>query len=598
MSKFRSCRSAIVASAVLVGVALTIPAAAPDDRLVEAAKQGDLKSVQTLVSQKIDVNQTAADGTTALHWAAFRDDAEMTQLLLQAGANVNMGTRVGGITPLLLAAQNGSGSAVELLLTAGANADTVSPDGFTALMAASASGSVQAVKALLDHGAASDVKDPQRGQTALMFAAGENRAEVIKLLLAHGADPSATTAVVKLERPRVDEDGNPLPDANGEGGGRGRGDGKAGDAKGGDAKAGDAKAGDAKGGDAKAGEGRGGRGGGGGGQGGSARGASATVMGGMTALLVAARDGHQEAVQALVEGGANVNQVSESEKASPLVIAIANGHYELAKYLVEHGANPNLATIDGLAALYATVDAEWAQLGWAPNPITVQEKVSYLDLMKVLLQHGANPNAQLAKTLWFRPTSHNQEWVDKKGATPFWRAAASSDVQAMHLLVAAGADPNIASAEGVTPLMVAAGLGWGANSSRNAPDSWMAAVKYCLELGADVNAKDIYNYTALHGAAYRGDNEMVQYLVDKGAKLDVRSKKGQTVTDMANGPMVNAHLPTEHPDTIALLEKLGAPPPEVPVAGAPRENKRAGSSDESKGKRAPAAQAASSPGEK
>ncbi len=392
---------------------------------------------------------------------------------------------------------------------------------------------VQEVKALLDRGADPNALESAHGQTALMFAAAENRVSVIELLLAHGADPKIETAVVKLERPRVDEDGNPLPASTArpnEGAARARPQG----------------------------------------QGGQARGASATVMGGMTALLFAARDGHLDAVRALLKGGAPVNQVSGGEKTSPLVIAICNGHYDVAKYLLDHGADPNLATIDGLAALYATEDTEYAQVGWAPNPITTEEKINHLDLMKALLDHGADPNARLAKTLWFRPTSHNQEWIDKKGATAFWRAAESSDVAAMKLLVAHGADPKIASEEGVTPLMVAAGLGWGANASRNVPGAWVETVQYCLELGADVNAHDIYNYTALHGAAYRGDNEVVKLLVAHGAKLDVRSKKGQTVTDMANGPMVNAHLPMEHPDTIALLEKLGAPAPEVPVAGAPK----------------------------
>src|ERR1700716_2974327 len=132
----------------------------------------------------------------------------------------------------------------------------------------------------------------------------------------------------------------------------------------------------------------------------------------------------------------------------------------------------------------------------------------------------------------------------------------ATDVAAMKVLLAGGADPTLASAEGVTPLMVAAGLGWGANASRTAPGGWATAVQYLLEIGADVNARDIYNYTALHGAAYRGDNEMVKFLVEKGARLDVRSKRGQTVTDMANGPLVNAHLPMEHPDTVALLQKL------------------------------------------
>jgi uncharacterized protein len=416
-----------------------------------------------------------------------------------------------------------------------AQKDAALVNGTTPLMLAAAGGDTALVKSLLEKGADPNAKELAHAQTALMFAAAENRSEVIRLLIARGADPEIQTNVVKLERPRVDEDGNPLPAANANGGGsRAQGGGRPQ------------------------------------GMGGQARGNSATVMGGMTALLFAARDGHMEAVRTLLEAGAHVNQVSGGEHSSPLVIAICNGHYDVAQYLLDHGADPNLATIDGLAALYATEDTEYAQVGWAPNPITTEEKTSYLALMKSLLEHGANPNARLIKGLWFRPTSHNQEWVDKKGATAFWRAAQSSDVAAMKLLVSKGADPSIASEEGVTPLMAAAGLGWGANASRNVPGAWLDAVKYCLELGADVNAKDIYNYTALHGAAYRGDNEMVKLLVEKGARLDVRSKRGQTVTDMANGPMVNAHLPMEHPETIALLEKLGAPAPETPVAGAPK----------------------------
>ncbi len=476
------------------------------------------------------------DGTTPLQRAVLRNDPQAVQALIKGGADVQAASRVGGITAIAVAAESGNAAILDALLKAGANANSAATNGATPLMAAAASGSVDAVKTLLDHGANPNAKELARGQTALMFAASENRASVIGLLVARGADANSTTNVLKLERPRVDEDGNPLPAVNA-GGGRGARDAAVTRPQG---------------------------------AGGQARGASATVTGGMTALLIAARDGHQEAVRALLEAGASLNQASASEQSSPLVIAICNGHYEVAKFLLDHGADPNLATIDGLAALYATEDTEYAQVGWAPNPITAQEKVNHLELMKALLDHGANPNAKLTKALWFRPTSHNQEWIDKKGATPFWRAAQSSDVAAMKLLVSKGADPNLASEEGVTPLMVAAGLGWGANASRNVPGAWLDAVKYCLELGADINAKDIYGYTALHGAAYRGDNEMVAFLVGKGAHLDVRSKRGQTVTDMANGPMVNAHLPMEHPDTIALLEKLGAPPPEVPVAGAPK----------------------------
>ena len=430
------------------------------------------------------------------------------------------------VTPLEIAAANCDTPTVATLIQAGAAVNHAAKNGATPLMVAAECGSAAVVKPLLDAGADVNATEAVRSQTALMFAAASGNAAVVRLLAARGADLSAATNVVKLERPRFDEDGNPIAPA-------------AAPAKTDGTRRRNATLG------------------------GFARVTSATVSGGMTALLIAARDGHLDAVKALVESGAAVNQVSGGEHASPLVIAICNGHYDVAAYLLDHGADPRLTTIDGLTALYAAIDTEWAQVGWAPNPITSEEKVSYLELMKCLLAHGADPNARLTNNLWFRPTSHNQEWVDKKGVTAFWRAAQSSDVAAMKMLVSGGADPRIATLEGVTPLMVAAGLGWGANATRNVPDSWSAAVKFCLELGLDVNARDTYGYTALHGAAYRGDSELVRLLVTSGAKLDPRSKRGQSVTDMANGPVVNAHLPMEHPDTVALLVSLGAPQPGV-----------------------------------
>jgi ankyrin repeat protein len=470
----------------------------------------------------------ALQAQTPLHEALSRDDLAAVKQLLKTGANPNSAGRANGVTPLSLAAITGDAELVEALLKAGAEANAPLTDGTTPLMIAASSGSVPAVRALLEHGAAVNARE-SHGETALMFAAASNRAAAVRFLIEQGADSTLTTNVTKFSRAAFDEDGSPIVAGAGRGGG-GRGA-----------------------------------------AGGRARGTTATVSGGMTALLLAARNGHQEAVRALVEAGANVNEVSAGDQSSPLVIAICNGHYDTAAYFLDHDADPNLATIDGLAALYATEDTEYAQVGWAPNPITAQEHTNYLDLLKLLLAHHANPKAQLIKALWFRPTSHQEEWIDKKGATPFWRAALATDLAAMKILIQGGADPKIASAEGDTPLMVAAGLGWAANASRTVPDGWLPSVRYLVEeLHADVNAQDRYSYTALHGAAYRGDNDVVSYLVSKGAKLGIRSKKGQTVTDMANGPMVNAHLPMEHPDTIALLEKLGAPGPEVPEAAAPR----------------------------
>jgi uncharacterized protein len=504
----------------------------------------------------------SGDGLTPLHKAVSDDDIAAVKHLLASGADARAATTLGHVTPLALAAINGDAAIILALLNAGAAVDAANADGDTPLMLAAASGNTDAIKVLLDHAAAGAInaKEPVRGETPLMFAAGRNRAEAVKLLIARGADPAATSTVVKLERPAFDEDGNPVSVA-----GRGSATGASGGGAGRGGRGSRGVAAGASGGALTVGRG---------GAGGHARSTAAVVTGGMTALLLAARNGYAEAARALVDAGADVNQACAGDKSTPLVIAIANGHYDLAKYLIDHGANPNLASIDGLAALYAVEDTEYAEVGWAPNPITAQEKITYLELLKILLDHKAGPNQQLLKAIWFRPTSHNQEWVDKKGATPFWRAAMATDVAAMKILLAGGADPKIASAEGVTPLMVAAGLGWGANASRTVPDGWLPAVQFLVtETGADVNAKDEYNYTALHGAAYRGDNEVVKYLVSRGAKLDVRSKSGQTLTDMANGPMVNAHLPIDHPDTVTLLESLGAPPPEVPVAGAPKQGR-------------------------
>jgi ankyrin repeat protein len=539
--------------------AALVSAASVDTRLAEAAHSGDRPQVKALLMQKVDVNAAEGDGATALHWAAFRDDLEMAKELLAAGADVKARTREGGITPLFMACSNGSAAMIEALLNAGADPNSVKANGTTALMAAASGGSSDAVQAMLNHGARVNATEAAHGQTALMFAAGFNRARAIKVLLAHGADPNIASLVKKVETVRFDQDGGIVED-------------KAGAKAGSDevsmaraaaetARAANEAAQNAldtfarslryKGAEYRVEKAR------------TKAGDVAfrppqrvgpKFSGGMTALLYAAREGYIDAARALLEGRADLNQVS-ADKYSPLVMAIMNGHLDLGQYFLDHGADVNLPAITGLTALYATLDVRWAPRAWVPQPRTDDENVTYLELMKHLLEHGANANARISEKSWFRSYGGGVAWVDEAGATPFWRAAQAADLGAMRLLMTHGADPKAASAFGDTPLMVAAGLGWGANWSVDAPYNRLDAVKYCIDLGNEVNATDAKGYTALHGAAYLGNNELVNYFVKLGAKVDAKSKAGDTVADMANGP---TRFGIPHPYTVEHLVKLGS----------------------------------------
>jgi ankyrin repeat protein len=281
--------------------------------------------------------------------------------------------------------------------------------------------------------------------------------------------------------------------------------------------------------------------------------------------------------------------VAQGDLTSPILMAVINGHFDLAKRLIEKGADVSLASHNGAAPLYATLNVEWAPKALYPQPRAhMQQQTSYLELMTLLLDKGADPNQRLSKKVWYSGYSFDLSGVDEIGATPFWRAAYASDVAAMRMLVARGADPNIPSIKpagrarfgdsdresvdnsglppmsiggpSVTPLHAAAGVGYGegfaANSHRFAPTGMMAAVKYLVEeLGADVNAADHEGNTALHHAAARGDNEMILYLVSKGANVKAVDREGRTTADMANGPVQRIQ---PFPETVQLLEKLGS----------------------------------------
>ena len=541
--------------------------------IADAAQLGDRDGVRSLLKQAADVNAAQGDGMTALHWAAMKNDVDLARTLLYAGANVRAMTRMGSYTPLVLAARNGSAAVMEPLIAAGADANTKTANGTTVLMLAAASGNVDAVTLLLDKGADINTTEPVQNLNAAMFAAASNRAPVVALLAKRGADLTATSKVIdlfSLDRQKMGDVlfGNPQPPPPAGG-----------------------RAGNEP---PQAQQGRNFPGGRGlQGKAGIERQFQLNELvyahGGMTPLLLAARQGYAETVGALLDAGVDVNQVSAGDKSSALLVATINGQFDLAKALLDRGADPNLAAENGAAPLYAALNCEWAPKSLYPQPRAyLNQTVSYLDLMGALLDQGANPDARLRKKVWYSGYSFDLSGVDEIGATPFWRAAYASDVAAMKLLVGRGADPNIPSMKGagrprtadvdrevadvskqppvpvggpgVPPLVAAAGSGYGegfaANSHRFAPAGMLAAVRYLIEeLHVDVNARDHEGNTALHNAAARGDVEMIKYLVSKGADVKAVNREGKTTADMANGPVQRIQ---PWPEALALLESLGA----------------------------------------
>jgi ankyrin repeat protein len=499
--------------AVLVTVASgQVMLSAADSPLADAAMRGDLDTVRSLLEEKVDVNAAQGDGTTALHWAAYRDDLELAQSLIKAGANLEAKTRLGDITPLFMASKNGSAAMIELLLEAGADANaTNTTTGTSPLMLAAGAGKTDALKVVLAHGVDVNAKDITNGQTALMFAAMLNRGPAVKILAERGADLNLVTKVSRVQPLRRRDNGDRDRDKR------------------------------------------------------------TTAMGGNGALHFAAREGQMDAVRELIAAGADVNLLTESDSMSPITQAIVTGHFDIAKFLLDHDADPNLATDGGLTPLFATVDARYAQRTWYPPPLGVveQEKINYMVLMKELLARGADPNLRLGKKLWFRSFG-NSGGPDPAGATAFWRAARAHDVAAMRLLLAAGANPSIPTQHGSTPLQVAVGMHHSNQGGNKVPDARMTTVRYLVEeLGADVNSKDDRGYTPLHGAALVGRNNLILYLVANGADVTARANTigsrgggdasevgaGDTVADIANGWSMNQ---TQYPETVALLMHLGS----------------------------------------
>jgi len=561
--------------------------------VADAAMRGDADAVRSLVGQGSDVNQPQGDGMTALHWAARNRDAALVRFLLGAGAKVGAGTRIGEYAPLHMAAQAGAGEVTELLLAGGADPEAATETGGArALHFAAQAGDGRTVEALLAAGADPNAAETAWGQTPLIFAASAGRTSAVRLLLAAGADPSVGTKVIDVaERAvadRIDraERNKRL---------------KAGEAWDPAAAKTARRQADAERRQTEAERHRQ-----------EARRALAEAAsreegqtrmieepeplsygelvgghGGLTALLHAAREGRDETARALLDGGAEIDQTSAGDGTSPMLMALINGHFDLAMDFLDRGADPNIASHAGATPLFAAINTHWAPKSRYPQQhVYMQQDHTYLEVMRKLLDAGADPNARLTKHLWFMSYNFDLLQIDAKGATPFWRTAYALDVEAMRLLTDRGANPSVPTVKvpsrrysrggdevdhsglppvpvggpAVHPIHAASGVGYGqgfaANAHRHVPNGWLPAVRYLVEeLGADVNARDHDGYSPLHHAAARGDNELIRYLVEQGADVTVVSRRGQTTVDMANGPVQRIQ---PFPETVALLESLGA----------------------------------------
>jgi ankyrin repeat protein len=689
---------------------LTGGSSGPDTPVADAAQRGDLSAVRQLLREGADVNAAQGDGMTALHWAVRRGDVALGEALIYAGGDVHAGTRIGRYTPLHMAARGAHVRFVTLLLEANAdpNAPTLN-SGASPLHLAAASGDPRVVTELIRGGATVDALESAWSQTPLMFAAANNRVEAIRVLLASGADlrltsnpvdvversdadraaekrlseflaefkeregggldwqpaPSQVQAAIRAYR-EIQRNWPDVPDPDGES----EDDGEEGEeseavepdevtatepaAESAAEASGDEPEAEEK--DEEKQE--------------EPRPLSYAQLvgswGGLTALLHAVRQGHTEAVLALLEAGADINQPSAGDHTQPLLMATINGQFDLALTLLDRGADPNGASLAGTTALFAALERQWAPRASYAHPTEHERQAStHLEVLEALLEAGADPNVRLKTHLWFMEYTFSllgRGGVNLRGATPFWRAAYALDLDAMRLLMANGADPNIptmkppqrrrrpdpneeeespeekaevtkiaegenveespdggeqtgeqqeaegqqvegrstasmnpkkGNAEGesaepegeegeeegseeeidhsgvppvpvngpaIYPIHAASGVGYGrsfaGNAHRYVPDNWLAAVKFLIEeAGAEVDIRDANAYTAVHHAAARGDEELILYLVERGADVTVVSRTGQTTADMANGPQQRV-LP--YVETVALLEKLGS----------------------------------------
>ena len=516
----RQRRSARIASAALMAGAIALCSrAAAADPLVDAASDADRATALALIDEGADPNAASEDGTTALHWAAYHDDVALARRLVGAGANVNAVNEYGSF-PLAEAAEIGNAEMIALLLEAGAEVEAANADGQTALMIVARTSKVEAARLLIEAGADVNRAEAWRGQTPLMWAAAQGQPEMIELLLEHEALPDVRSTPNDWPR-QVSAESRRMY----------------------------------------------------------------RPTGGLTPLLFAAREGCTECVEALIEGGADPD-FTNPKNVTALFLAIDNAHMDTARVLIERGANVNKWDWWGRTPLWAAVDQHAIPAGGRADRRSPDE-TSPLAIIEMLLAHGANPDIALKLPPPYRSIVDDRgcDSMLTTGMTPLLLAAKTFDVEAMRPLLEAGADYDLPNQDGVLPILAAAGLGssscdprgYGAGiphyETADVQQASIAALEVLIDAGADVNSRSPSvtgtgsrfggrrtGQTALFGAVTWGWNDVVRFLVDKGASIDGGDGGGRTPYDTALGGGGRGRGDSDggQPETAALLIELCA----------------------------------------
>jgi uncharacterized protein len=398
-----------------------------------------------------------------------------------------------GMTPLTLAAINGNAQIADALLQAGADPNGRLPSGETVLMTAARTGSAPVIRALIARGADPNAADRVEGETPLIWAVAENHPEAARALVDAGADVNKRSAPAALPKLNFGTSGI-VP--------------------------------------------------------------MALPKGAFTPLMYAARQGAIDSARVLLDARADIDAV-DPDGTSALVLAIINAHYDLGALLLARGADPEIADASGMAALYAAVDMHtltWMQ--GRPAPKTT-DRLSSVDLVRLILEAGANPDAALTSPLLLRHHALGDPALGA-GATPLMRTAKTGDVAVMRMLLDYGADPALVQRNGTTLLIVAAGLGWRDGGGalpvydHGSESDAIEVIRMCLAHGADINAGNELGDTAMHGAAVRGADEIIRFLASHGAIVDAKNHQGRTPLDVA------LRRQDRSPSTVVLLKKLGS----------------------------------------